>query len=432
MAGDLAGARNVPQHTVERRQHEVHRADAAIEGWSDPMSRSRSPLCRVKPVVMALLSIWTMGCGSNYDEKIAQHTEPIVYGTDDRLEYFESSPELQGLTERSIVALIPLNRLMRTPEGIELNAPSLGQSQNLCPGEEFADQPLAAFCSGVLVDWDLVLTAGHCVRLFALDAFAVVFDYYYAAPETLAVRASSIAKPSAIVAEKLDPSGADPRLDFAWIRLSEPVRPPREPAAVRLGMPSDGEAITSISATNGVPLKIDGGGVVRDARPSALDYFVVDTDTSGGSSGGGAFDAEHALTGVLARGADDWTETPSGCYVGSRASDGQPAAEQFTYVARAVDALCESDESASSLCRANCAERCTAEPPAVSEARAPISDGVGGCALKASPHRAGGYETALLAALLLCGLTRLEKRHSAKSAITGARDSPGCSNSRSR
>src|SRR6266850_2085585 len=97
-------------------------------------------------------------------------------------------------------------------QGALLIAPSWGDAKGLCPGERFSVQPAAAFCSGVLVDWDLVLTAGHCARVYALGDFVVAFDYFYQAPGELAL--VDLREPVELVAEALDPAGTEPRLDY--------------------------------------------------------------------------------------------------------------------------------------------------------------------------------------------------------------------------
>ena len=143
----------------------------------------------------------------------------------------------------------------------------------------------------MLVDWDLVLTAGHCVHLLALRDFGVVFGYYDDAPGHLAAGADDLETPIAIVSEALDPAGVEPRLDYAWLRLARRMAPPRRPVPVRRAQVAlaSGQAIVSIGAPGGTPIKVDRGGMVRDARPETFDYFVADTDTAHGSSGGGAF-----------------------------------------------------------------------------------------------------------------------------------------------
>jgi hypothetical protein len=262
-----------------------------------------------------------------------------------------------------MVALIPQTWLREEHGDFALAAPSLAEAAALCPGERFADQPTAAFCSGVLVDWDLVLTAGHCVRQFALDDFAVVFDYFQSDPGQTAA-ASDVRKAVEIVDEALDSEGAEPRLDYAWLRLDRAVQPPRRPAAIHATRPPLrlGDPVVSIGTGLGLPIKVDSGGVVRDARDEVGDYFVADTDTAGGSSGGGAFDEQLALEGIMVRGRADFATTDAGCMATIYEPAGVDAGEQFTYAHRAVEGLCARDEAASTICRPDCGVPCEALP----------------------------------------------------------------------
>jgi hypothetical protein len=241
-----------------------------------------------------------------------------------------------------VVALLP-RRALRGGEGggVALEAPSLGESQGLCAGERFAEQPAAAFCSGVLVDWDLILTAGHCVRVLPLDEIAVAFDYYYASPGVLALD-SDTRRVVNIVAEALDDERWEPRLDYAWLKLDRPVLPPRRrPAPLRTGQEPlrAGDALTFIGSVGGTPVKVALAADVRDARAATTDYFVADTDTSHGSSGGAAFDRDLRLAGILARGNEDFERSAAGCAVTERGEVAE-AGEEFTYVHSAVDGLC--------------------------------------------------------------------------------------------
>ena len=121
-----------------------------------------------------------------------------------------------------------------------LRRADLGRRGHSCAaGEPFADEDAAAFCSGVLVDWDLVLTAGHCVHLLALQDFWVVFRLRLRFPGHIAASDTDLATPIAVVSEALDPEGVEPRLDYAWIgsptRWRRPAvpHPPALPRAVR-------------------------------------------------------------------------------------------------------------------------------------------------------------------------------------------------------
>jgi hypothetical protein len=241
--------------------------------------------------------------------------------------------------------------------------PTWSQVNQLCEGEPFGDQPAAAFCSGVLVDWNLVLTSGHCVDLVPIGSLRVTFDYFYRDPGDLALTEADVYAVERVIVSRRD--GASPndgeRLDFAWLELAEPALPPRRPAPTytrwRGAEPND--AVISIGAGGGVPIKWDEGGHVQDVRAGFDDYFVADTDTSQGSSGGGIFDSGLALLGSLARGAADFELTPANCYVTRTESEPSAAREQFTYAHRAVEALCATG-SESVLCDSSCDQPCDA------------------------------------------------------------------------
>jgi hypothetical protein len=235
----------------------------------------------------------------------------------------------------------------------------------------------------VIVDWDLVLTAGHCVRYLALEDFVIVFGYYYVAPGILAADMEAV-DPIEIVSEALDPAGTVPRLDYAWIRLRRPPASPRRPAAIYATTPVShlGDSVLSLGTGGGIPVKIDRGGTVLDLREQSADYFVADTDTTRGSSGGGAFDSHQALTGIMVRGETDLVQTDRGCSVTVQVPADSGAGEQFTYAQAAVSGLCDGGQSTSSLCRPDCGAPCqaTALPP----------EPAGGCSLAVHKIEGGG------------------------------------------
>jgi hypothetical protein len=287
---------------------------------------------------------------------LGAHAEPLVHGTDDRTEYFDASAGARERLEQSAIALMPKYSL----QGHRLSPDVLSSADadGLCPGERFADQPAAAFCSGVLVDWDLVLTAGHCVRALGLHDMAAVFGYYYAGTGELDIGEGDVFDVVEIVAEALDSQGVEPRLDYAFIRLSRPAGPPRRPAPIsRHTLLQSGAPLVALDTPAGVPFKADSGARVEDPRSELLDYFTADTDTSHGSSGGGAFDDQLALVGVLARGGEDFVATAQGCLTTVSIPEPTPSEEQFSYATSALAALCESNPQ-SSLCRADCGDPC--------------------------------------------------------------------------
>jgi hypothetical protein len=130
-----------------------------------------------------------------------------------------------------VVALVPRRALAAGALAADL--PTWGDNAGLCPDEPFSDQPAAAFCTGVLANWDLVLTAGHCGLVLAPADVVVVFGYFYLQRGQLALIPADIHGMQAVVSESLGESDERPRLDFSWLRLDRPAAPPREPAPLR-------------------------------------------------------------------------------------------------------------------------------------------------------------------------------------------------------
>ena len=155
-----------------------------------------------------------------------------------------------------------------------------------------------------------------------------------------------------------------------------------------------------------------GAAQVRDAG----DFFVAATDTSAGWSGGAAYDADLVLTGFLSRGALDLIDSPEGCRVAVHAPADAPVEEQFTYGARAVQALCEKEPSRA-ICAADCGHICQA--PAEPETPAEPGHGLaadGGCSFTPCT---GNRQLAALA-LILVGMV-LSRRASGAHAPKRAR-----------
>jgi Trypsin-like peptidase domain len=319
--------------------------------------RLRRLVCRYN--LGALLIIGLTGIGRVARADTAQ--PPRVYGADDRREYFElADPEARRTLSESVIALIAKRRLGDSSEPFP-TTPTWGDVDQLCPDEPFRDQPAIALCTGVLADWDLVLTAGHCARAISIDDMAVVFDYAYEAPGELRAKKSDVLGVKTILAEALDGQGVEPRLDYAWLRLEKEVGAERRPVPIYRQSPPAlvGDAIFSMGTGGGAPIKFDAGGRIRDLREGVTDYFVADVDSSHGSSGAAAFTKSFALLGILARGGIDFDDSPAGCRTTRRVSE-DLAEEHFTYAHRALTALCEKNPEATTLCRPQCAEPCQA------------------------------------------------------------------------
>jgi len=324
----------------------------------------------------------TIGCGllscsaDAPTTKVHSIAAPLVYGDDDRREYFEvDEPVWRDRLARSTLAMVHRHLVTMHADGaVSLAEQKYGELHDVCPGEPFWEQPSAPQCSGVLIDRTLMLTAAHCVRNLPCKELRLVSGFYYDAPNELhAIRTEDVYACHSIAVMNYSRVGSSPETEYAVVLLDRPVDSGLEPAPVFLeDEPLEPEQpITIIGHGAGLPSKIDTGGRVADPRTDSLDYFRATFDAFAGNSGSGVYDADGLLRGVFVRGGADYEPTLGTCQTVRRVAD-EPglAEEKVTYVARALDDLCSTPLRSSRVCgpdlaSAGCAlTQCGATPSA--------------------------------------------------------------------
>lgn len=303
-----------------------------------------------------------------YDEW-GQASSPVVYGEDDRRDYYDHSDDsLRQITRESLVAVIPMELISVNEEGwVTVEGPTLTEHANLCEGERFADQIVASTCSGVLISDDLVLTAGHCFAELDCGSYSFVTGYYYSAENRLnAIDSNNLYRCADLVLRR-NSAG----VDYAIVQLDRRVGSSQRPvvladATVDL---TTGDPIHLIGFGAGLPAKLDSGGRVLVPRSDTRDFFVATPDTFVGNSGSPAFNEDYELIGVLARGQDDYGYEDGCARVDTHPVDGGPdGSEELTYSSRAVDALCVSSPLlAPEICADHPVEVCRSAPRVTSE-----------------------------------------------------------------
>ena len=245
-----------------------------------------------------------------------------IYGSDDRLDYFEAPAAMQTLSD-SVVSFWKSAKLTDVGGKYQLTTKPFKDAMGLCPGEKFEDQPLGAFCSGSLVGDDMVMTAGHCVKTAADCAdVRLVFGYKVGKPgaaATTTIAKSQVYGCSKIVTRFLvgepgsvAPAGQTLGPDYALIKLDRKVTGHKVLAIDRAQNLQAGDKIFVIGHPVGLPLKAAGTASIRDA--GKIGYFVADLDTFGGNSGSPVFNAStNKIEGILVRGDTDFVKSPEGC-----------------------------------------------------------------------------------------------------------------------
>jgi len=189
-------------------------------------------------------------------------------------------------------------------------------TKNLCDGQRYNSQPAPGFCSGTLIDDDVILTAAHCV--FGVDLpdtteMRVVFNHYNIATDAPADIECDT--PAGQICDSQDVFRFRPILvgdrftdvheDWAILQLvdatgnSKPATRYR-PAPVRQDLtPLEfGTPLAKIGAPNGIPLKISlskavqGNGGVLNVPPNDPKAYFAFLEAFRGDSGGGVYDAQ--------------------------------------------------------------------------------------------------------------------------------------------
>ncbi len=275
--------------------------------------------------------------------------EKVVYGDDDRGDVFDhSDANLRRLAELSTVSLVDKGNMgFANPNNIVITGNPLKSARPdgvnpICttPAPKFADDKAAAYCSGTLIDDDLVLTAGHCLETPSptppcgangAGKARFVFNYRNDAPGVVhnITSADVFSCVEAKVLRNDAIATGNFGNDYAIVRLDRKATPRFTPAAVRTSVAplAGGQKVAAIGSPVGIPHKIESGGNVTDPGTSTT-AFRATLDVFGGSSGSAVYELDgYQVTGVLTRAANFMPgpagSQPPGCLVPvSCAADG--------------------------------------------------------------------------------------------------------------
>ncbi|HBE88369.1 MAG TPA: serine protease [Elusimicrobia bacterium] len=250
----------------------------------------------------------------------------IIYGDDNRLDYFEAPAARKALAD-SVVSLWKADDVEASGSKFKLKAKKFTDmieeqaGAPLCATEPFREQPVGAFCSGSLVGEDLVMTAGHCINKDTCATTKFVFGFAVKARGGKApaeVPAADVYTCSKVETQRLQASDTtgNPYLDellgkisdqdFAIIRLDRKVTGRKALPVNPESTLKNGDALFVIGHPVGLPLKVADDASVRDIGDGKT-YFLANLDTYGGNSGSAVFNAKtNKIEGILVRGDQDF------------------------------------------------------------------------------------------------------------------------------
>lgn len=300
----------------------------------------------ILPLTCALLGPGFSASAADEGTDLVQSDHAVVYGTDDRQEFYQvTDPAIQQLARQSIALITRDEYVVDYGNGsVELR----GNPLPVCPGHAFRGQPISGECSATLIDSQTVLTAGHCVTS-AYDCMnqRFVFNRYYDAEGQLhALTPNDVYRCGQVVARHLDDLKNNPGLpgiDYAVVRLDRPVASHLKPAKVLVQRPlyARGTPLRLLGFPNGIPLKVDSNAWVENSDTVSAFYKAV-MDSFAGNSGSGVFNAQLELVGVLVRGSEDYeTDQYNQCWNPVQLSDAR-GEEQVNYIQPALKAMCDS------------------------------------------------------------------------------------------
>lgn len=278
---------------------------------------------RSVPVLLLLTACVAEG---DFAPTTDEATENLVYGTDDRVEFYQAPAVAQDVAG-SVVALMDRSWLTQRANGsydID-DSYELRDDLPVCQSEPFRTQPIPGECSGVLVGPNTIATAGHCMTGNACSRLRFVFNFRLESPGVVRtnVDEDDVYRCSRVISQRTGTT------DYALVELDRDVVGHDWLAVRSAGKVANNASVVLMGHPYGLPLKIAANATVRQNSSSI--WFGSNLDSYSGNSGSPVINTTTLqVEGILVRGNNDFVYR-NGCYESQVCNNGGcPGFEEST------------------------------------------------------------------------------------------------------
>lgn len=323
---------------------------------------------------MGLLSIFSAGCASSSSAGLPPEDEPefkseplcadstsgelqrkAVYGLDDRVPAHRLLCDPFDVPVRATAIALDASQVRSADGAVSLLGEPLS-TYGICADEPFADERVVGFCSGVLVSPDTLLTAGHCLAIGpGCAGTRFVFGYNReggSLPDLSDGDLYACADVVALSGESLDSLLVSEEPEYALIRLDRVVEGVEPVELAGAEPPQPGERAVLIGHGDGTPATADPNGVWLGPTEAQPGLWRIQIDAFSGSSGGGLYDADGKLRGLLVGGELDYDRAQDeACARRTKFLPDMGRSEFATTAAWVVQDACSGDDDEPEACR---------------------------------------------------------------------------------
>ena len=243
-------------------------------------------------------------------------SDPVQYGQDSRTELYQHpDPQLREMAN-SVAIFVHRKQVQISGSSVRLDGYTLNEMGELgwlvpeeniplCTGELFTTQIAPGFCTGFLIEEDLLVTAGHCVDKVPCEDIGIVFGYQLESENAIATVSTENVFYCKEILSKESPGQANDFLDYAVIQLDR--RTGRTGLAYENSdQVEKNEEVAVIGHPSGLPMKIASNAVVLSNEYDSP-FFTTNLDTFGSNSGSPVINLNsYQVAGILVRGTTDY------------------------------------------------------------------------------------------------------------------------------